>query len=210
MTDSAEKPCLRPIGTERASRRVSASPLPSVPGISPLIGTGIEGICVTGNEFPNHRMGTFVGFVVSSVFDGCVFLTIVCLSCYSLTFSVFVTFTDSYFHFPWKVCKLVVPTWRRCLKLNHSVTSLIDSFFIFIQREPKLLEFGVTRIPQILHCQQAGRLLLQSLRMPRHLLSAAVTRCQAQMTSSLGLTRVTHFKHSWNASRSPAILVSFR
>ncbi|XP_048578543.1 ankyrin repeat and KH domain-containing protein 1 isoform X2 [Nematostella vectensis] len=36
--DSMDKPSLRPIGTERACRRATASPLPSMPGISPLIG----------------------------------------------------------------------------------------------------------------------------------------------------------------------------
>lgn len=46
LAESAEKPSLRPIGTERASKRVCASPLPSVPGISPLIGT--EGTQVAG------------------------------------------------------------------------------------------------------------------------------------------------------------------
>lgn len=46
MVESAEKPSLRPIGTERASKRVCSSPLPSVPGISPLIGT--EGTQVAG------------------------------------------------------------------------------------------------------------------------------------------------------------------
>ncbi|KAJ7392340.1 Ankyrin repeat and KH domain-containing protein 1 [Desmophyllum pertusum] len=46
LVESGDKPSLRPIGTERASRRVCASPLPSVPGISPLIGT--EGTQVAG------------------------------------------------------------------------------------------------------------------------------------------------------------------
>lgn len=46
VVESTDKPSLRPIGTERASRRISASPLPSVPGISPLIGT--EGTQVAG------------------------------------------------------------------------------------------------------------------------------------------------------------------
>lgn len=47
MGESGDKPSLRPIGTERASRRVSASPLPSVPGISPLIGTGTSSILLS-------------------------------------------------------------------------------------------------------------------------------------------------------------------
>lgn len=39
--DGADKPNLRPIGTERACRRATASPLPSMSGISPLIGGGM-------------------------------------------------------------------------------------------------------------------------------------------------------------------------
>ncbi|XP_074613505.1 ankyrin repeat domain-containing protein 17-like [Acropora palmata] len=46
LVESTEKPSLRPIGTERASKRACASPLPSVQGISSLLGT--EGTQASG------------------------------------------------------------------------------------------------------------------------------------------------------------------